>query len=209
MTCCQSSGLRARRKKHHAAVPYNEVSQLLVAVRQMRARPSLQLLFEFVVLTVVRSGEARQAQWSEIDFDESNWFIPGERMKTGFPHRVPLSDRALQVLREVRELDVHSGTGLVFPGAKSGRPYSDTALMGLLRRLSVPATVHGLRSSFRDWVAETGAGTDEAAERALAHARTSQTVAAYLRTDLLEARRLLMQRWADYVTGNGAALAGP
>ena len=87
-----------------------------------------------------------------------------------------------------------------FPDKKAGRPFSDSALLGLLRRLRLPGTVHGFRSSFRDWVAETDAGTDQAAERALAHASTNQTVAAYLRTDLLEVRRPLMQRWAAHVT---------
>ena len=174
----------------------------------MNARVPLRLLFEFVVLTVVRSAEAREAQWTEINFDEAMWFIPGDRMKTGFPHRVALSDRAVQILRDVRKLHVHSETGFVFPGNKSGQPFSDSAVLGLLRRLSVPATVHGLRSSFRDWVEETRAESGQAAERALAHARTNQTEAAYLRTDLLDARRPLMQSWADYVTAKGAAVSG-
>ena len=121
----------------------------------------------------------------------------------GFPHRVPLSTRVLEILREMRELDTR--TGLVFPGVKPGRPFSDSAMLGLLRRQGSPGTVHGFRSSFRDWVAETGAATDMAAERALAHASINQTVDAYLRTDLLEARRPLMQRWADHVTSAAPA----
>lgn len=161
------------------------------------------------MLTVVRSGEAREAQWSEFDCDGYNWFIPGSRMKTGFPHPVPLSARVLEILREMR--DVNTGTGLVFPGKKRGQPFSDSALLEFLGRLRlpgtehVPATVHGFRSSFRDWVAETEAGTDLAAERALAHASTSQTVDAYPRTDLLEVRRPLMKRWADHVTSATSA----
>ena len=177
--------------------------QVVVAAHALTARVPLRLLFEFLVLTAVRSGEGREAQWSEFDFDTATWFIPGKRMKTGFPHRVPLSDRALGILREMRELDTR--TGFVFPGMKPGLPFSDSAPLGLLRRLRLPGTVHGFRSSFRDWVAETGAGTGLAAERALAHASINQTVDAYLRTDLLEARRPLMQRWANHVTSATSA----
>ena len=194
---------RDHQKRHHPAVPYSEVPQAIVAARGLSSRLPLRLLFEFLVLTAVRSGEGREAQWSEFDFDTATWFIPGKRMKTGFPHRVPLSDRVLEILREMRELDTR--TGLVFPGVKTGRPFSDSAMLGLLRRQGRPGTVHGFRSSFRDWVAETGAGTDLAAERALAHASINQTVDAYLRTDLLEARRPLMQRWADHVTSATSA----
>ena len=194
---------RDHQKRHHPAVPYSEVPQAIVAARGLSSRLPLRLLFEFLVLTAVRSGEGREAQWSEFDFDTATWFIPGKRMKTGFPHRVPLSDRVLEILREMRELDTR--TGLVFPGVKTGRPFSDSAMLGLLRRQGRPGTVHGFRSSFRDWVAETDAGTDLAAERALAHASSSQTVDAYLRTDLLEARRPLMQRWADHVTSATSA----
>ena len=189
---------RGQQKKHHAAVPYAQLPQLLVAVRRMNARAPLRLLFEFLVLTAVRSGEAREAQWSEIDVDQATWFIPGTRTKNAFPHRVPLSDRALQILSKMRELDLDSGTGLVFPGKKPGSPFSGDAVLELLRRLGFSATVHGFRSTFRDWVAETDAATAEAAERALAHGPTNQTVAAYLRTDLLERRRPLMQSWADH-----------
>ena len=188
---------RVEPKRHHAAVPYSEVPQVIIAVRRMNSRVALRLLFEFAVLTVVRSGEAREAQWSEVDFESATWVIPASRMKIGFPHRVPLSDRVVEILSELRELD--TGAALVFPGKKPGRPFSDSALLGLLGRVHLDGTVHGFRSSFRDWVAEQNAGTAEAAERALAHGPTNQTVAAYLRTDLLEVRRPLMQHWADHV----------
>ena len=186
-------------KRHHPAIPYHQLPELIVAVRRMRATAVVRLLFEFVALTVVRSGEARGARWNEFNFDTAVWFIPGSRMKTGFPHRVPLSERALEILHELRCSDAQSDTELVFPGARPGRPPSGDALMGVLRRLSAPYTVHGLRSSFRDWVEENSVASAEAAERALAHARTNQTVKAYLRTDLLEVRRPLMQAWADHV----------
>ena len=193
---------RGQSKRHHPAVPYAEVPAAVVALRGMRARGPLRLLLEFVILTAVRSGEARGAQWSEIDFDSVTWTVPGSRMKTGFPHRVPLSDRALEILRELGPAG--AADGLVFPGKKSGTAFSGDAVLGLVRRLGLRATVHGFRSSFRNWVAETEAATHDAAGRALAHARTNQTVDAYLRTDLLEVRRPLMQRWADHVTSPGS-----
>ena len=197
---------RKDQKRHHAAVPYSELPQVIVAACRLTLRVPLRLLLEFVVLTAVRSGEAREAQWCEFDFATATWVIPGTRMKMGFPHRVPLSDRVVEILREMRALN--SGTGLVFPGVKGERPFSDSAVLGLLRRQGHPGTVHGFRSSFRDWVAETDAGTDLVAERALAHASISQTVDAYLRTDLLELRRPLMQRWADHVTSAASRRPG-
>ena len=189
-------------KRHHPAVPYAEVPAVVVALRGMRARPRLRLLLEFVVLTAGRCGEARGARWGEFDFDSVTWTVPGSRMKTGFPHRVPLSGRALEILRELGPDGAPDG--LVFPGKKSGTAFSGDAVLGLVRRLGLRATVHGFRSSFRNWVAETDAATHDVAERALAHARTNQTVAAYLNTDLLELRRPLMQRWADHVTSVGS-----
>ncbi len=194
---------RKHQKQHHSAVPYSQLPQLIVAVRRTNSSAPLRLLLEFVVLTALRSGEAREARWTEFDFATATWFIPGSRMKVGFPHRVPLSTRVLEILRDMRQLG--TGTGFVFPGKKTGCPFSSGALLQLLRGLHPAGTVHGLRSSFRDWVAETGAGTDLAAERALAHASINQTVDAYLRTDLLEVRRPLMQRWADHVTSAPSA----
>ena len=191
---------RGHQKRHHPAVPYSEVPQAIVAARGLTDRVPLRLVFEFVVLTAVRSSEGRGAQWDEFDLENATWVIPSSRMKMRFPLRVPLSTRVLEILHEMRE--VGFGTGLVFPGVTPGRPFSDSALLGLLRRQGLPGTVHGFRSSFRDWVAETDAATDLAAERALAHASINQTVDAYLRTDLLEMRRPLMQRWADHVTSH-------
>ena len=194
---------RKHKKRHHPAVPYSELPQVIVAARRTNSSAPLRLLFELVVLTALRSGEAREARWNEFDFATATWFIPGSRMKVGFPHRVPLSTRVLEILRDMRQLG--TGTGFVFPNQKTGCPFSSSALLQLLRALHPAGTVHGLRSSFRDWVAETDAGTDLAAERALAHVSINQTVDAYLRTDLLEVRRPLMQRWADHVTSATSA----
>ena len=119
---------REHQKRHHPAVPYSELPQVIVAACRLTSRVPLRFLLEFVVLTAVRSGEGREAQWSEFDFATATWVIPGTRMKTGFPHRVPLSDRVLEILREMRALN--SGTGLVFPGVKGGRPFSDSAMLG-------------------------------------------------------------------------------
>ena len=197
---------RGEGKRHHAAVPYKDLGPLVVALRGGSSCAVLTLLTEFIVLTAVRSGEARGARWSEIDLDDALWYIPLERMKMSFPLRVPLAPRPLAILREVREMDLDPASGLVFPGSKPGTEFADSSVLNLLRRHHKTATVHGMRSSFRDWVEETEPGMGEAAERALAHARRNQTLAAYLRTDLFDMRRGLMQRWADYVVGASGVL---
>ena len=192
-----SNRLRDKAKHHHAAVPHCEVAAALDAVRSSGASPVLRLLVEFVVLTAVRSGEARGACWSEIDFDTAVWTIPASRMKARCEHQVPLSDRALAILEEVGPPG--DDAALVFPGARRGRPFASGSLRALLECLEIPGTVHGFRSSFCDWTAERVPGSDEAAEFALAHGIKNPTKAAYRRTRLLDQRRALMQSWADYV----------
>ena len=184
--------------RHYDAVPYQQVAAVLAAVRSSRARPMRRLVFEFIVLTAVRSGEARGALWPEIDFDKSLWTIPASRMKANRVHKVPLSDRAVEILHQAQALG--NGTELVFPGAHGGGPYCSDALASLLRSFKTPGTVHGFRSSFRDWVAECVPNSRESAEAALAHVVKDRTEGAYFRTPLVTPRRELMQLWADYVT---------
>jgi integrase len=148
---------------------------------------------EFVVLTACRSGEARMATWSEIDFASRTWSIPGARMKSGRPHKVPLSDKALQLLQELPRID---GTDLVFPGNRAGRPLSDMSLTATMRRMGIDAVPHGFRSSFSSWCASSTSYPAEVREMALAHTVGDQTVAAYQRSDLFEKRRKLMEDWA-------------
>ena len=162
------------------------------------ASPVARLCFRFLVLTAARSGEARGARWSEMDTDAREWRIPGERTKTGAPHRVPLSAEAMAVLERARALDDRGE--LVFPGRQRERELSNMTLTKILRDngLADRATVHGFRSAFRDWCAETGAPR-EVAEAALAHT-VGGVEGAYFRSDLFERRRALMDQWAVFLT---------
>ncbi|MBP2312981.1 integrase [Azospirillum soli] len=189
--------------EHFVALPYAEVPAFLARLRETtKAGPMVKLLLEFVVLTAVRSGEARGARWSEIDLVSKMWTIPSARMKAGKAHVVPLSPEAVAVLEGAAKLRTGDDpAALVFPGEKSGRSMSDMTLTMLLRRLEVNATMHGFRSSFRDWCAEATTVPREVAEAALAHALESKVEAAYRRSDLLEKRRDLMEMWADYCEG--------
>jgi integrase len=188
---------KVQRVTHLAALPYAEMGAFMAALRTRDELASLAL--QFVVLTAARSGEALGATWDEIDFNGKTWAIPGERMKAGKDHRVPLSAAALAILERLHDgRDGH----FIFSGAKQGRPLSDMALLMLLRRMERDdITVHGFRSSFRDWVAEQTDYPREAAELALAHTIGSAVEAAYRRGDLLEKRRRLMGAWADYCGG--------
>jgi integrase len=146
------------------------------------------------VLTAARSGEVRGARWSEVDLEAKTWMIPGERMKAGREHRVPLSDAACTLLR----LQPRAGE-LVFP-AITGNPYSDMVFTALIRRLGFDFTMHGFRSSFRDWAGEQTNYPREVVEMALAHVVENKTEAAYFRSDLFDKRRELMVAWADFCT---------
>ena len=158
-----------------------------------------KLCFRFLVLTASRSGEARGADWSETNLETKEWRISAGRMKAGAEHRVPLSDAALAVLEQAQILRDRSG--LVFPSVlRQGKPMSDMTLTKVLRDngLADQTTVHGLRSTFRDWCADTGKPR-EIAEAALAHV-VPGVEGAYFRSDLFERRRLLMGQWAAYVS---------
>ena len=183
---------------HYRALPHGEVAGVLARVRARGARRAVRLAFELMVLTGVRSGEARLARWEEVDFEGRTWTIPAHRMKytERGDHRVPLSARALAVLREAGT----GGEGLVFRASRGGA-LPDDAFRELLHRLAVQANPHGFRSSFRDWCAESG-HPRELAEAALAHAVGDKVEAAYARTDLYERRRGVMEAWAEYL-GSG------
>jgi integrase len=184
------------RAKHHAALEWREAPALmaLLAANQSMGAAALR----FLMLTAARSGEVRGCRWSEIDLDQRLWMIPAERMKAGREHRVPLSDAAMAVLTEVAPL--RRGE-MVFEGLKAGRPLTDVTLKNVLRRLGHgDVTVHGFRSTFRDFCAEATKFPREVAEMALAHQVGSAVERSYRRTDLLDQRRPLMQRWAAYLT---------
>ena len=184
------------RKVHHRAVSHVEVGAALAKVRGASGVwEGRRLCLEFLVLTAARSGEVRGARWSEIDLRNRVWTVPGSKMKTGRPHRVPLSDRALDVLELARELADRSG--VVFPSPRGGE-LNRASLSRLARELQLPGTVHGFRSSFRSWCAEQAVDR-QVAESALAHV-VKGVEGAYMRSDLLERRRQVLQTWADYVT---------
>ena len=188
-------------RAHLRALPNRDVPQALDTIGDATTGA---LALRFVILTAARSGEVRMATWGEIDLERREWRVPGERMKAGREHRVPLTDAALDVLRQARVLD--DGSGLVFPSpVRRGRPLSGVTLTKVLRDndLAERATVHGFRSSFRDWCAETGKAR-EVAEAALAHA-VKGVEGAYFRSDLFDRRRRLMDSWAAFVTGEGSA----
>ena len=186
-------------KAHLRAMPYRKVGAAMEVIEGSRASLSAKTCLRLVILTAVRSGEARLATWAEIDFEAKEWRIPGERMKAGREHRVPLSEAALDGLERIKKLN--DGFGVVFPSPlKRGRPLSDMTLTKVLRDtgLADHATVHGFRSSFRDWCAETGKPR-EIAEAALAHV-VGGVEGAYFRSDLFQKRRILMDAWARYLT---------
>lgn len=192
-------------REHLAALPWVDVPAFLVRLQETdKGGLVVKLLFEFLVLTAARSGEARGARWSEIDLEARVWTIPKERMKAGKAHTVPLCERSVKLLEQARDLRTSEDSpDLVFPGARKGRPMSDMALTMLLRRMAVPCTVHGFRSSFRDWAAESTNFPREVAEAALAHTLENRVEAAYRRSDLLDKRRKLMDAWAGFCAGAG------
>ena len=192
--------------KHHPAQPYVQMKEFMSTLRQHEGVSVLCL--EFVILTACRSGEALKAKWSEIDEEKGVWIIPGDRMKAGREHRVPLSDAALAVLEAAKK--VRQGE-YIFPGVRSGKPMSDMSLSMLLRRIQPGITVHGFRSSFRDWAAEATHYPGEMAEMALAHTVGNKVEAAYRRGDMFEKRRQMMTDWAAWCEpkpGNVVPLMG-
>lgn len=180
---------------HHAAMPYENVPAFIVNLRKREAIAALAL--EFCILTAARSGEVFGLQWPEVDFDKRIWTVPGERMKAGRPHRVPLTERAVAILKKVRPLSENSE--FAFPGQSLGRPLSSMAMEMMLRRMKITdATVHGFRSSFRDWAGNVSHFPREIAEAALAHVIGDKSEQAYRRSDALEKRRALMDAWAEW-----------
>jgi integrase len=179
---------------HHAAMDYREIGTFMVALRERETVSAMAL--EFLNLTATRTSETLNADWNEINLAERLWTIPGRRTKTGREHRVPLSDAAMTLLERLQM--VRQGN-VVFPGRRSGCSFSKMALLEQLDRMGRDdLTVHGFRSTFRDWAAERTNFPSEVAEMALAHAVGSKVESAYRRTDLFERRRRLMADWSDY-----------
>lgn len=195
-------------QEHRKALPYSDLPDFLINLHQTNANDLTKLALELVILTASRSGEVRLARWDEIDLDRAEWNIPAERMKAKKAHRVPLSDRAVEILTEARRLGKEMGdtSGLVFPGAKAGKPLSDMTLTKLVKAMGYDVHVHGFRSTFKVWAQERTTFPREVTEAALAHTIRDKAEAAYARSDLFEKRRQLMRSWASLATCCGTSL---
>ena len=180
--------------RHHPALPYSEIQKF---VHQINAHPGISsYALRFTILTACRTSEVIKAKWHEFDMDERVWSIPEERMKMNRPHRVPLTDEMMKILRS---LELIRSNDYLFPGQKENKPISNMAMLVLLKRMNRgDITVHGLRSTFRDWAAETTEYSGDVVEMALAHKIQNDVEAAYRRGDLLEKRRALMAEWNNY-----------
>lgn len=190
-----------RRSGGFAAMPYVELPALMGKLKSETPTGG-RLALQFLILTAARSGEVRGARWEEIDFEKAQWNIPADRMKAGEPHSVPLPPDAVEVLRQARELTTVRKDRPIFPGLK-GQPFSDATLAKVLRVAGGGAyTVHGMRSAFRDWIAEQTTFPGDWAEAALAHTLPNKVEAAYKRTKFLDQRRKLMTAWASFVGGD-------
>lgn len=184
------------RDEHHAALPYADVPGFIIRLRGSEAGEGARLAFEFLILTAARTSEVLGARWDEINVTERLWAVPAARMKAKREHRVPLSERSLKILARARELA--AGSALVFPGRSGEKPLSNMVFLMLLRRMGLPSTAHGFRSSFRDWAGERASLPREVAEMALAHTVENRVEAAYARSDLLDRRRELMEQWTRF-----------
>ena len=201
-------GLPRQPKKapeHFKALPFDQIGAFVRDLRRASDSGEItRLAVEYLALTATRLNEVRGARWEEIDLVAKTWFVPSTRTKTAKAHRVPLSDRCIEILECAKALGF--GSDLLFPGRSGRKPLSPTAIQTAVERVSGGAAVpHGFRSSFRDWCAERGVQR-EVAEQALGHVVQSPVERAYKRTDLFDRRRELMELWAAYVAGAGAEI---
>lgn len=181
--------------KHHAAMPWDELPDFMKVVSQKQGASFRAM--EMAIMTACRTSEVLNATWEEIDLTANTWTIPPERMKAGGEHRVPISKQLRRLLEALPRL---SGSPYVFPGARAGRPLSNMAMMMALRGLGFEnLTMHGFRSTFRDWAAECTNHPRDVCEQALAHSLGSKVEAAYRRSDLFSKRACLMDDWADFL----------
>jgi integrase len=204
---------KVRRVEHHAALPYSEMGTFMAALHEQEGVAARAL--EFAILTAARTSEVLLSRWSEFEARGKPWIVPADRMKAKREHRVPLSARAVEIIDSMKTLAGHDPPAgrFVFPGAAIEKPLSNMALLMLLRRMGRgDLTVHGFRSTFRDWVSERTNYPSEVAEMALAHTVASKVEAAYRRGDLFERRRRMMADWSTFCaqpdklqTGNNVA----
>ena len=188
--------------KHHNAMRWQDVPAFYADLKTRDAMAAKALMF--TCLTGSRTGEVLGMQWGEVDFDARLWTCPADRMKGGVVHRVPLTDEMLAIIEPLRAMQ----SDYVFEGQKRHKPLSNMAMLMLLRRMQVEGvTVHGFRSTFRDWASEAANAPREVAEMSLAHKVGSDVERAYARSDLLEKRRVLMEQWSAYVSASEETVA--
>jgi integrase len=190
---------------HHAALPYDDLPAFTANLRAWQSTAALAL--ELCILTATRSGEVLNGRWNEFDLKKAIWTIPAIRMKAGHEHRIPLTARAVEILKSLQEVPHHDH---VFPGNARGKPLSSMAMSMLLRRMErKEITVHGFRSTFRDWASEQTSFPHETCEHALAHRISDKAEAAYRRGDQFEKRRELMDAWAAFCESRKSAKVLP
>ena len=182
---------------HHEALPYEQVAEFIKSMKASSGGEIPKLAFEFLILTAARTGEVLEATWDEIDLNNLVWTVPATRIKAKREHRVPLSQRCIEIVKRAKELAGESN--FVFAGRQPKAPLSSMVFLMILRRMNRTITAHGFRSTFRVWCAERTSFPTEVCEASLAHAIADETVAAYLRTDFFERRRELMNTWALHV----------
>ena len=183
---------------HHKSLEFEKLPEMISNLRKSKISLPTKLALEFTILSACRTSEVLNAKWEEIDLTKSIWSIPSERMKGGKVHQVPLTDRMTVILNDCKKLKTNND--LLFPSEINGEALSNNTMrLALKKRLKVDATVHGMRSSFKDWASETTNFANEVSEMALAHTISNKTELAYRRRTLIEKRRHLMQKWSDYL----------
>ena len=183
---------------HHKSLEFEKLPEMITNLRKSKISLPTKLALEFTILSACRTSEVLNAKWEEIDLTKLIWSIPSERMKGGKVHQVPLTDRMTVILNDCKKLKTNND--LLFPSEINGEALSNNTMrLALKKRLKIDATVHGMRSSFKDWASETTNFANEVSEMALAHTISNKTELAYRRRTLIEKRRHLMQKWSDYL----------
>ena len=186
---------------HFKSVAYDDLPDIVNKLQDSQISLPTRLALEFLILSACRTTEVLEANWREIDIEKRLWVIPAERMKAGKAHEVPLTERMIQILEVAGSIKLDNG--LVFPSGINGKALSNNTLrVALQKRLGVDATVHGMRSTFKDWAAETTGYPNEVSEMALGHQISSKVEAAYRRGNLITKRRRMMDEWANFIAGN-------
>ena len=192
---------KKRSDNHHKSLSYKNISDLIVKIKESKISLPTQLAIQFTILSACRTSEVLRASWDEIDMQNLIWTIPAKRMKTGKIHEVPISSGMKDILKDAK--DKIGSPDYIFSSDQSGKELSNNTLrLAVQKRLGVDTTIHGMRSSFKDWASETTNFANEVSEMALAHVIPNKTEAAYRRGNLMDKRRHLMQMWSDFINNN-------